>query len=288
MRLSPRPWFRARGVLPVLVALVAMGATPAAHADSLPAPELATPGAGVTLKANPEFTWGSVPRAARYRIQVSTTSAFTSITLTADVYGTTATPASDLPLGTLHWRVAALDGSNVLGPYSAVRSFTRAQADAPVLVAPGRSTDPLLYPDQVPVLSWQPVAGMQQYRVQVDDESTFTNAAEYTTSATSFALPTALPSNATRFWRVQGISTTPSVTTAWSDAAEAPLAPRSFGIAWKPGSAPAPLGPVDSAVLDADDVEFSWSAVPGAAKYEIQTSTTPDFTEGYFTSQVTY
>jgi len=217
-----------------------LAGAPLTRAVSLDPPQLGLPAAGAGVQANPEFTWAPVAYARKYRIQVSTTSAFTSSTWAADVFGTTATPTTELPLGSLHWRVASLDGGGVVGPFSPSRSFTNTQADAPQLIAPASGAT-LSHPTDAAVLSWQPAPGMKQYKVEIDDKSTFTGAMSYTTSGTSFALPAALASNTQRYWRVQGIATTAAVTTAWSDSTDL----RSFAIAWAPTSAPNPIAPAD-------------------------------------------
>ncbi len=66
------------------------------------------------------------------------------------------------------------------------------------------------------MLRWNAVPGMVNYRVQIDDADDFVGATTYTTESTSFSLPTALPSDSARYWRVQGVSTNAAVTTAWS------------------------------------------------------------------------
>ena len=270
-------------VATLTVLLAAAGG--AARADSLAPPALTGPVAGSTVQANPEFTWAPVDRAAKYRIQVSTNSAFTSTgTWTADVFGPTATPTAELSLGTLHWRVASIDASGTVGAYSPEQTFTKAQADPPALIAPA-SGAVLSYPSDPAVLSWHAVPGMKSYNVQIDDESTFTAPQSYSTQGTSFALPVALLSNATRFWRVQGVSTDPNVTTAWSDNHDL----RTFSIAWPGTTFPSLLTPLDAlnTNIDDPDLNFSWLPVPGAADYEVQTSTAPDFTANV-TDQVTY
>jgi hypothetical protein len=257
----------------VVLLLAVFGLTATARADSLASPELGAPAQGATVTANPTLSWAPVARAAKYRIQVSTSEVFSGTpAYTAVVFGTSATPNTELPLGTLYWRVRTIDGTNVEGTYSEAQSFTRVPGNAPALVSPAPGAT-LSYPGDAAVLSWQPVAAMDKYVVQIDDESTFTGATSFTTAATSLALPVTLPSNSPRYWRVQGISTNPAVTTKWSDESDL----RSFSIAWPGTSKPTLLGPVDDVDVDIDDFEFSWTAVAGAAKYEIQTSTAPDF-----------
>ena len=267
--------------LSVFLALALLAGGASARADSLDPPAPAAPANGASVSANPEFTWAAVPRAAKYRVQVSTTSAYTTTAWTADVFGTTATPTSELPLGTLHWRVASIDSGGTVGAYSGDQTFTKGQAAAPQLIAPADGAT-LAYPTDQAVLSWHPVAGMKTYRVEIDDEPTFTAPLAYTTASTSFALPVALSSNVPRYWRVQGVATDPAVTTAWSDNND----PRTFSIAWPGGAAPSLLTPLDSLVTNIDDFDFSWTPVPGAADYELQTSTNVDFTANV-TSQIT-
>jgi hypothetical protein len=248
----------------------------AAAAESLDAPAL-TPVAPATVSANPELTWTPVARAAKYRVQVASTAAFTTALWTADVFTPSATPTADLPLGNLYWRVATYDGGGTLGAYSSPEAFTKVQAPAPALSGPADGAQ-LTYPGAPPVLSWSPVAGMKQYRVELDDEPTFTGATAYTTAGTSLALPSAIPSNVDRYWRVQGTSSG-GVTTAWSDATDL----RHFAVAWSAGAVPSLLSPASTLTADADDVTFTWTAVPGAASYEIQISNTQDFTAGVMT-----
>ena len=45
-----------------------------------------------------------------------------------------------------------------------------------------------------------------------------------------------------------------------------------------PVAVPRPLDPLDGAYVDASAVPFSWRGVPGASGYQVQVSTTPDFT----------
>ena len=133
------------------------------------------PAAGAVLEANPSFQWAPVERAAKYRVQVSTTAAFSSIEYSEDVFGTAATPTSELPLGSLHWRVASIDGARWSGR-------TRSRSSLASFPATRRSWSPRPTERSSPtrrpaVLSWEPVPGMQKYVVEIDDESTFTGAA---------------------------------------------------------------------------------------------------------------
>jgi hypothetical protein len=105
-------------------------------AIALDPPVPLTPAAGSTSQGWPAFTVRNATRsgpagAIAYRFEIATTSAFTSIVLTATVgetiNQTTYTPASGLaapPQNTLFWRAIAVDQTNnVSSPASAVVTF---------------------------------------------------------------------------------------------------------------------------------------------------------------------
>jgi hypothetical protein len=268
--------------LALIVLLSGIGGATAVHAETLSAPTLTGPSDAATVTTNPEFTWTSVPLAVRYRVQISTSNVFSTTAYSDDVYGTTATPLADLPTGPLFWHVASIDSTGTVGPYSATGTLTKAQATPPTLVAPANGAV-LNYPGDRPILSWQPVAGMKQYRVQIDDDPSFGSPTTNITASTSYALPVALPSSAVRFWRVQGISTTSGVTSAWSSDVDL----RSFSVVWDSSAVPSLLEPASSISTDVDDMRFRWSPVPGASSYELQLATNVGFTIGV-TSVVTH
>jgi hypothetical protein len=248
-----------------------------ASADSLPAPTLTSPAASGTTSTNPVFTWDAVPLASKYRIQVSTSQTFSSVQYTADVFGTSATPTTELPVGTLYWHVASIDSTSTLGVYSDSLSFTRTSPTAPAPTSPADG-HAFVYPADSPVLSWSAVPGMVSYRVQVDDAADFVSPiTNTTTEGTSLSLSTAIPSNSVRYWRVQGTSTTGSITTDWSST-------RSFTVTWPSSAKPTLLTPADDLVTAVDDVTFSWTPVAGAAKYELELSTTSNFTTSTITT----
>ena len=139
-----------------------------------PAPPVLIPTAD-SVAANPVFTWEPADRATKYRIELSTSPSFTSVTWTDDVFGTTATPAAELPVGTLYWRVATFSGA-IQGAFSDPLSFNRQQPAAPTLLTPNDAAT-LAFPSEAPVMSWSAVPGVKNYRVQVDDVNTFSSPA---------------------------------------------------------------------------------------------------------------
>jgi hypothetical protein len=75
---------------------------------TLVAPSLIAPANGATASSRkPTFLWSSVVRATGYTIQIGKNSSFTKLIATYDVTVTSYTPTTDLPIGTLYWRVRA-------------------------------------------------------------------------------------------------------------------------------------------------------------------------------------
>jgi hypothetical protein len=160
-----------------------------------------------------------------------------------------------------------------------VRDLTKAAAPAPVLLAPADGAW-LDYPSQPLVLSWQPVGAMKSYTVQIDDVDTFASPTSYSTVGTSLAVPALQPTKTTLYWRVQGVGVAPSVVTAWSSIADL----RSFKLRWPQTASPLLLTPADLATID--DVVFTWTPVPGAAKYRVEVASDSGFLNMYQTKEV--
>ena len=126
----------------------------AGAASALPsAPVPVSPGYGDAGPTNPVLDWDAAAGAMRYRVQVAATSTFSSLLYSADTYATAATPPTDLPLGNLYWRVAALDAAGTLSPYSSTLLFTKTAAGGPTPLSPTDGAE-LTYPNDAPVLTW--------------------------------------------------------------------------------------------------------------------------------------
>lgn len=272
-------------VMAVVLSLVAVGA-PSAQA-ALPSPTDPSPAHGETVTSIPTFSWSAVADAARYRIQVAADDGFTGLRYEAEVTSPNATPTADLGAGTYYWRVMpqASDGS---GSYGATWRFERTARTGPALITP-ENAKVLDYPEDAPVLRWSPLASVSGYQVQLSTSESFPSGSATTTKTTtaaSYALTSLEAQDRALYWRVRGSyttangrSTTTTATTEWSEA-------RHFSMAWETDSFPGNSTPVLLEPADNPDPgsamshpRFSWTAVPGAAKYRIQISAAPDFTD---------
>lgn len=258
--------------LVALVVALAIGVTgfvaggtgaPAGAAAPTEAPTIIGPD-GTTVGQNPVLQWEAIAGVTKYRVQVSTSSSFSGNPIwQADVVNVSATPWVDLPLGTLYWRVAGMDGSAV-GPYGSA-SFTRGRLDGPQLLAPADGST-LEYPSEPVVLRWEPVPGVKNYRVEVDDAPDFIGAKTATTDATNWALLETQPLGQTFYWRVQGQGSANGVNTEFSST-------WSYSLSWAQDGTPSVPQLIEPAAgAEVTDVVFRWQPVAGAAKYNIQVS----------------
>jgi len=250
-----------------MATLLVAGAGSAQAAAPVDAPTIIGPD-GTTEGSNPILQWEPLAGVTKYRVQVSASSSFSSTLWTADASNVSATPPNDLPLGTLHWRVAGMDGSSV-GPY-ATASFTRARVAGPQPLSPADGAT-LEYPSEPVILRWEPVPGVKNYKVEYDDAADFIGAKSAITDATNWALLETQPLGQTFYWRVQGQGSTAGVNTEFSPTWR-------YDLEWSSGgspSVPVLTQPGNGATIT--DVVFRWNAVTGAAKYQIQVNPNGDW-----------
>jgi hypothetical protein len=243
------------------------GTGPAGAAVPTEAPTIIGPN-GTSVGANPVLQWEPLEGVTKYRIQVATSASFSPLLWNTDVFNTSATPPTELPLGPIHWRVAGMDGS-AIGPFEPA-SFTRTQLDGPQLLAPADEST-LEYPSEPVILRWEAVTGIKNYKVEVDDAPDFIGAQTITTDATNWALLNTQALGQTFYWRVQGLAGASGVNTEYSETWE-------YDLAWADEGTPAvPVLSTPAAGATITDVVFRWGAVAGAAKYQIQVSPNGDW-----------
>jgi hypothetical protein len=146
-----------------------------------PSPLSPADAAGVTVPFN--ISWSAVSDpggVVAYNWQVSRTTAFTgtSIVIQNSTGGTrTNAPVSGLANGTYFWRVQAVNGNNVQGAWSAVRSFNVTGQGAtapgsPVLNAAKGGTT-FFHPFEHISFDWSPASGAGAYVVEASRDPSF-------------------------------------------------------------------------------------------------------------------
>ncbi|HEV2711962.1 MAG TPA: PASTA domain-containing protein [Gaiellaceae bacterium] len=235
-------------------------------ADALPVPVLASPGDGASVEALPAFAWEPAVGVDRYDFQIAADAGFTAPVLgTGDLFrtrNTRATLKKTIPNGTYWWRVRSVTATGDVSAWSSPSSFELNWATPPTLLAPAADED-VLYPSPL-VFRWTAVPGARSYVVSVARDPAFASLVRKDeTDATSFAYPALLTPGTTYYWGVTPLDA--------GDHPGAPSAVRSFRWLW-----PSQMGvmpPVrDVAAEDEEifDPGFSWGAVPGAARYEVE------------------
>jgi hypothetical protein len=244
------------------------GSSPANAAAPTVAPTIIGPD-GSAEGENPILQWEPIAGVTKYRVQVSSSPSFSGSHLwSADTYNVSATPIVDLPLGTVHWRVAGMDGSTP-GPF-ATASFTRDRLPGPQLVAPANGST-LEFPSEPVVLRWEPVPGVKNYKIEVDDAPDFIGVTPIITDATNWALLRTQSLGQEFYWRVQGQGATDGVSTEYSPTWH-------YELDWSDnGTSSVPVLQEPAAGGEVTDVVFRWSPVTGAATYQLQVSPNGDW-----------
>jgi hypothetical protein len=235
-------------------------------ASAAPAsPTLSQPAQGsCTTDSTPSFVWQEMDGATAYRLEVDNDPGFGSPEINKLTDWPGYTPASPLAAGAHYWRVR---GENACGssPWSSQWAFyVGAPSGAPDLLLPADDSHTC---DSTPAFSWEAVSGAASYRLQVDDDSSFSSPeVNHTTSSTSHTPATPLAAGEYH-WRVRaenGCGDGP-----WSSV-------RALTIDQAP-SAPSLSAPGDTSHTCDTTPRFEWNAVSTAASYLIQVDNDPDF-----------
>jgi phosphodiesterase/alkaline phosphatase D-like protein len=233
-------------------------------------PTLASPASGATgVSTSPTLSWNSSTTATSYRVQVSTTSAFSTMAVNQSNVAATSLAVTGLSASTLYyWRVSASNAGGMSGS-STVRSFTTGTSTAPgvpTLAAPANGATGVALS---PTLSWNASSGATSYRLQVSTSSAFGTIFLDRSGLTGTTLAvTGLSGNATYYWHVSASNA--GGTSAYSST-------RSFATLTGPPMAPTLLSPLNAATNAFLNPSLTWNASSGATSYRVQLSTSSTF-----------
>jgi hypothetical protein len=260
-----------------VVTLVSVGPAGA----RLAAPVPLAPGNGVTTDGLPPFAWKAVANAEQYEFEIAADRGFNSPVLGRGqdsflTKNTRATLKKTVPNGTYWWHVRAITAGGATSPWSAGRSFRKLWAATTNLQSPA-SGGAVVYPTTPLRLSWTPVPGARKYLVSIAYDpalgslvpGTSPTAGPAETTATTFTRAAALAPG-TYYWGVTPVD------------AEGNRGVRSqvssFTWVWPSTTTPrvTDLNPGPEVF----DPQFSWDLVRGAARYEVEVSSSQDFAPG--------
>jgi hypothetical protein len=165
-------------------------------------PETQKEGVGLS----PIFKWAKVPNAVSYRLQVSTSSDFSSLVINQSNISLSEYQSSKLTENrTYYWRVRASNssgnGSNsIIGVFKTLSLSIIPEAVVPISPLNNVSVSPL----QIQ-LKWRDEPSSEKYHVQISTESSFSNRVYDNRELTnlSIVIPN-LESNKTYYWRIRG------------------------------------------------------------------------------------
>jgi hypothetical protein len=232
-------------------------------------PKLVSPTDGICCQSTtPTLKWNTDPEATTYRVQVSTSSSFTSLVVDDSTsVDTTITLKTALSGSALYyWRMNAKNTAET-SVWSNIRSFNTVDdvPAVPTLTMPANTATDIAL---TPTLTWGTVVGAARYRVQVSTVSTFaTTVVDDSTLTTGTKAVTGLANNSTYYWRANAKNT--SGTSAWAVAysfTTAPVAP----------AAPVLIAPADSSAEESS-LALTWGTVTGASTYRVQVSSVSTF-----------
>jgi len=229
-------------------------------------PQLST---GNLAETTPSFWWDRVEGASGYTVQVDNDANFSSPVINKKIDGTSHTPTTPLPDGTYYWRIAVRRSSSVLGHWTPTMTFVK-QSLAPTPLTPINAE----IINEQPTFKWTAIltptvqarVAAASYRLQVDDDPNFGSPMIFTTQSTAFTLPDSKSvGDGTWYWRVAVIDANSNI------GSYSPT--QQF---YKEYLTPTLLRPGQNSVVGGA-TSFEWSAIAGAANYEIWIDDDPLF-----------
>ena len=238
--------------------------------EPLAAPTLTSPSNSASaVSTSPTFQWNNISGATNYELQVSTNSNFTTTIINQTSLTSTSYAGSGLQyLQTYYWRTKAKNTEQTSN-WSSVFSFTT--KDQPLAqVVLSTPTNNATGVSISPTITWNALSGANNYDIQVATDANFSNIVANVTGniGTNYNLNN-LATFTYHYWRVRGKNTTE--TGAWSDV-------WNFRTVSDPIGTPTLSTPTNSATNVSISPTFQWSSVTGATNYELQVSTSSNFT----------
>ncbi len=219
-----------------------------------------------TSNRRPSFSWGTVPDASSYHVQISSAPGFAAPLVDTTVSTASYQPVSDLPEGRIYWRVASMDAVGNQSSFSSADDFLVSVAPPAVPVLVAVTPDPTN--NRRPGLSWGVVAGASSYRVQVSSTPSFaTLLVDTTVSAASYQPTSDLPEGRV-YWRVASRDSAGNQS-AFSTADD-------FLVDITPPPVPSLLA-VSPDPTSNRRLLLGWSALVDVLHYRIQISSAPSF-----------
>jgi hypothetical protein len=240
----------------------------------LAAPVPISPSAGAVVDALPAFAWRGVKGASQYEFELAADRGFNAPIFGRDGHfftkNTRATLTKTPPNGNYWWHVRASTKKGATSPWSEPRLLRKAWTASAALQSP-RAGEVISYPAPI-TLTWSVVSRAANYLVTIATDpllGSVVGGRPVLTAATALTWPGALPPGV-YYWGITPVDAQGN--------RGAPSRVASFTWLWPSATTPR-VADLDPAT-EVFDPRFSWDAVPGAARYEIEINPSQDFAPG--------
>ncbi len=227
----------------------------------------------LTQDTTPTFTWAAVTGALQYEFVLAADEGFTNVVATRTQTGTSYTVPVQA-VGHYYWRVRALTSGLWTDWMPGWRlTITGAPPAVPTLTGPANNfrtnTEPIS-------LAWNAVSGAASYEIQIDTAYSFSTP-DYLLSATGANYDlTELSADGKVYWRVRALNEM-GAASGWSGY-------RAIVVDTTPPKAPVLSSP-KNAGSSRGMPTFSWEAVSGANRYQLEYDDNADFSSPLYTSE---
>lgn len=214
-------------------------------------------GAELDFYDYPAFIWDVPIGAATYRFQMDTSPDFAAPLIVDQVtLAPSYQPKQKVANGIYYWRIVPQDAANRQGTPSEVRTVVVNYNNAPLLLSPADNT----FPEFTPTFKWTAEEGAEYYRLEYSTNPSFpsNNTTVISTRNTTYTPTTAMANDVQFYWRVRTHSG--ASISEWS-------AVFTFLKQWY--IQPTLLTPTNNFQYVRFPV-FSWTPVPGAARYLVE------------------
>ena len=208
---------------------------------------------------SPTIVWAPVSEATGYEIKFAPSSTDLSTVSASSTSSNSYLPTSALENNaTYYFSIRAIDEYGNFGDWTDASNFTVSWGDIDQQSLSATQTA-----STTPTLSWTAVPDAVAYEVQYTDTDSIDSGSTIETHASVWSPDTSLQNLTTYRWRVRAVDANGKYS-AWTASSE-------FTVSWGQIES---SSPADSAMSRDASITVSWSAVVGAAHYQVRHSTT--------------
>ena len=224
----------------------------------------------------PLFKWGSLVGTNTYKLEISTDSDFANIIFTSQVSGNENILSDENKLNNstnYFWRVEGINENDII--ISSIESFITPDISELVIQT---LEDGEVISLTNPTFTWQSASEISSFAFRISDNIEFSESSNYVTGASSFKYPSSEPElqfDISYYWQISPLNKEGNQIGDWT-------AVRQFSI--NAASIVDLELPENESIETTSNPNFEWNKIEIASKYEIQVSSSIDFSEMLWSS----